>query len=72
MTPRAVSYCAELDSAQYHTVLRRINLEKIEYLCENETKFENILTLYSAAKADSNYETNRLKISFDCPLGKVT
>ena len=87
LTPRsiewlcAVSYCVELDSAQYDTVqnlttrsmiLRGVNLEKLEYLGENEIKFENISAHYSVARADSNYEKNRSKISFDCPLKKDT
>ena len=37
-------------------VLRGVNLEKLEYLGENKTQNENILTHYSVAKADSNYE----------------
>ena len=70
-----------LDSAQYHTeqnltphsmILRRVNLEKREYLGKNETKFENISTQYSVAKADSNYEKNSSKILFDCPFKKDT
>ena len=53
------------DSAQYHTarnltqrsmILRRVNLEKLEYLGENKTKYENISTHYSVARADSNYK----------------
>ena len=65
---RAVSYCAELDSAQYDTaqnltprsmILRRVNLEKLEYLGENETKYENISTHSSVYRADSNYKKNR-------------
>ena len=57
-------------AAQYNTagnltprsmipVLRGVNLEKLEYLGENKTQNENILTHYSVAKADSNYEKNR-------------
>ena len=67
----AVLYCAELESVQYDTaqnltppsmILCRVNLEKLEYLeylCENETKYENILTHYSVARADSNYKKGR-------------
>ena len=51
------------DSPQYHT--------KFEYLGENEAKFENILTNYSVATADSNYEKNRSKILFVCPLKRI-
>ena len=42
-------------------ILRRVNLEKLEYLGENETKFENISTHYSVAKADSNYEKKQFE-----------
>ena len=42
---------------------------KYEYLGENETKFENILTHWSVAQASSNYEKNwGSKISLDCPF----
>ena len=68
---RAEWYCAELslqilliDSAQYDTVRnltpRSLILgedsEKFEYLGENESKNENILTHWSVAQADSNDE----------------
>ena len=41
-----------------------------EYLRENETKFENILTHWSVAQAGSNDEKKKLgwKISLDCPF----
>ena len=51
-------------------ILRRVNLDKLEYLGENKTKFENISTHYSVAKADSNYEKNSSKILLDCPFKK--
>ena len=42
---------------------------KFEYLSENQTKIENILTHWSVAQAGSNGELNwRLKISLDCPF----
>ena len=42
---------------------------KIEYLGENETKYENILTHWSVAQAGWNDEKNRRsKISLDCPF----
>ena len=53
-------------------ILRRVNLEKLQYLGEKETKFENMSTHYSVAKADSNYEKNGSKISLDCPFKKDT
>ena len=68
VTLPSIIYCGELDSAQYDTaqnltlhsmIQHRVNLEKLEYLSENETKFKNISTHYSAARADSNYEKNR-------------
>ena len=31
-------------------ILRRVNLEKLEYLGENETNYENISTHYSVAR----------------------
>ena len=39
-------------------ILRRVNLKKLEYLGENETKYENISTHwhYSMARADLNYK----------------
>ena len=44
---------------------------KFEYLCENLTKIENILTYWSVAQIDSNYEKNgRSNISLDCPFNK--
>ena len=61
----AVSYCAELDSAEYDTagnltppsiILRGVNLKNLEHLGKNKIKKKNILTHYSVAKADSNYE----------------
>ena len=66
-----------LDSAQYDTarnltqrriILRRTS-KKFEYLGENETEFENILTHWSVAQAGSNDEKNwGSKISLDCPF----
>ena len=42
---------------------------KFEYLSENQTKIENILTHWSVAQAGSNGELNwRSKISLDCPF----
>ena len=42
---------------------------KFEYLSENETKIENILTHWSVAQAGSNDENNwGSKISLDCPF----
>ena len=39
------------------------------YLGENETKFENILTHWSVDQAGSNDEKNKgSKISLDCPF----
>ena len=35
-------------------------------------EIKNILPHYFVTKADSNYETNRKKISFDCPFKKDT
>ena len=44
---------------------------KFEYLSENQTKIENILTHWSVAQADSNGELNwRSKNSLDCPFKK--
>ena len=53
-----------VDSVQYRvtprsTILRGVNLEELEYLGENNTKNENILTHYSVAKEYSNYIKNR-------------
>ena len=63
---RAVSYCAELDSAQYNTAGTS---EKLEYLGENEAKNKNILTRWSVAQAGLNDEKNwGSKISLDCPF----
>ena len=43
--------------------------EKLEYLGENETKNENILTHWSKAQAGSNDDKNwGSKISLDCPF----
>ena len=45
---------------------------KFEYLSENQTKIENILTQLSEAQAGSNDELNwRSKISLDCPFNLV-
>ena len=67
----------ELDFAQYHTagnltprsiILRRTS-EKYEYLDENETKNETVLTHWSVAQAGSNDEKNWMsKIWLDCPF----
>ena len=41
----------------------------LEYLGENETKFENILTRWSVAQTSLNDEKNWVsKISLDCPF----
>ena len=70
------------DSSQYDTArnltLRNLTLhrmilrgtsEKLEYLGENDTKKENIITHWSVAQAGSNDEKNwGSKISFDCPF----
>ena len=62
--PCAVWYCAELDSAQYDTARK-----KYEFLGENETKNETILTHWSVGQAGSNDEQNwGSKISLDCPF----
>ena len=66
-----------IDSGQFRVTLRsmilhRVNLEKLEYLGENETKFENISTHYSVAKADSNYEKKEVKKSrLTVPLKRI-
>ena len=66
-----------VDSAQYDTaqnltlltMLLRGTSEKYEYLGENETKNQTILTHWSVAQAGSNDENNRrLKILLDCPF----
>ena len=66
-----------LDSAQYDTaqnfiprsMILRGTSKKFEYLGENETKNETILTHWSVAQAGSNYEKNWVsKISLDCPF----
>ena len=45
---------------------------KYEYLGENETKNENILTHWSVAQACSNDEKNwGYKISLDCPFNEA-
>ena len=89
LTPRslewlcAVSYCRELDFAQYDTaqnltprsmILRRVNLEKLEYLGENETKFVNISTHYSVPARQTRImkKKNSSKILLDCPFKKDT
>ena len=61
---RAVSYCAELDSAQYgtagnltlHSIILHGTPEKYEYLSENKTKNETVLTHWSVAQAGSKDE----------------
>ena len=43
-----------------------------DYLGENETKFENILTYWSVDQAGSNDEKNEgSKISLDCPFKDI-
>ena len=66
-----------LDSAQYDTarnltqrsiILRRTS-KKFEYLGENETEFQTVLTHWSVAQAGSNDEKNwGSKISLDRPF----
>ena len=66
-----------IDSAQYDTA-RNLTpcsmilcgaLEKYEYLGENETKNDNMLTLWSVAQTTSNDEKYwRSKIALDCPF----
>ena len=74
---RTVWYCAELDPAQYDTarnltlrsMILRGTSKKYEYLGENETKNETILTHWSVGQAGSNDEKNwGSKISLDCPF----
>ena len=58
----AVWYCAE-------SVFSMLNFE---YLGENETKLENILTHWSVVQAGSNDEKNwGSKISLDCPFKSI-
>ena len=68
-----------VDSTQYDTtqnltlrsIILRGDSEKFEYLSEDETKNENILTHWSVAQAGSNDEKNwGSKISLDCPFFK--
>ena len=75
----AVSYCAELDFARYdnaqnltlRSMILRGTSKKYEYLSENETKNETILTHWSVAQAGSNDEKNwGSKILLDCPFNK--
>ena len=62
----------DIDSAQFrYCAVRRVNHEKHEYLGENETKFENISTHYSVAKADSNYEKTVWKSRLTVPLKRI-
>ena len=49
-------------------ILRGVNLKKLEHLSEISTKTKTSLTHYSVAKASSNYEKNRSKISIEFPL----
>ena len=50
-------------------MLLRGTSEKYEYLGENETKNQTVLTHWSVAQAGSNDEKNRRsKISLDCPF----
>ena len=65
-----------IDSAQNLTprsmILRRVNLKKLEYLDENETKFKNLSTHYLVAKADSNYEKKTVRKSrLTVPLKRI-
>ena len=50
------------------------SLLKFEYLSENQTKIENILTHWSVAKAGSKVQMVkknwRSKITLDCPFSK--
>ena len=66
-----------LDSAQYNTarnltprsMIQRGTSKQFEYLGENKTKNETILTHWSVAQTGSNYEKNwGSKISLDCPF----
>ena len=65
----------QYDTAQNLTqrgIILRGTSKKFEYLGENETEFENILTHWSVAQAGSNDEKNwGSKISLDCPF-KIT
>ena len=46
---------------------------KFEYLSENQTNIENILTHWSVAQVDSNGEKNWMsKILLDCPFNSLT
>ena len=50
---------AKADSNYEKTdIILRGTSEKLEYLSENETKNENILTHWSVTQAGSNYEKN--------------
>ena len=54
------------------SIILRGTQEKYEYLGENETKNQTVLTHWSVAQAGSNDEKNwGSKISLDCPF-KVT
>ena len=58
-------------SAQYNTALplSQFFILNFEYLGENETKFENILTNWSVVQTSLNDEKNcGSKISLDCPF----
>ena len=56
---RAVWYCKE----------SVFSIQNYEYLGENETKNENVLTHWSVAQAGSNdNKTGGSKISLDCPF----
>ena len=59
-----------VDSELYDTARSQFFfILKFEYLSENETKIENILTHWSVAQAGSNDGNNwGLKISLDCPF----
>ena len=54
------------------SIILRGALEKFEYLGENETKNETILTHWSVAQAGLNDENNwGSKISLDCPFKTI-
>ena len=55
-----------------HSIILRGTSVKYEYLGENETKNENILTHWSVDQAGSNDEKNLGSIiSLDCPFNIV-
>ena len=62
-----------MDSAQYDTAQSQFfSILNCEYLGENETKFENMLTRWSVAQTSSNDEKNwGSKILLDCPFKRT-